>query len=511
MPVKIKIKKILCALFIAAVIAAPLASCGGDGSNEQQNNPGQDNGGVNEEINGQDGANSGPETDARPELPDKTYSGRVIKIAAASETLWGNELICPEAEDGDLVNDATFRRNRTVEALFDVNLTQVDINFLAFETQFKNSVLAGDNMFDFAFPRLSHAITLAAGGFLVDLNGVPYINHEQDWWDSAIVRGLSLAGKNFSLAGDINMYAYDGTFVMAFNKNLHRQLGLENLYDLVNSGKWTVDKLDNIMRAAVLDLDGDGVMTFDDQFGMYLNDIHAVISFLTAFDCNAFEKTAGSGAEIIFDVTRDKFVAAIEKINRLINDGDAVFNPTNSSRWRLPSSEWNYAQRVFSDGRSLFMHQVLDTARMNRGMEDDFGLLPVPKFDESQKEYYSPVIDGVYVLSAPTSLPSENAEMIGGIIEAMAYEGRKQILPAYYDLTLVYKNTRDEESEQMLDIIFSQRKYSLDEAYNFGGMKDRLVDLVRKNSSDLGSLSERYAAAVQKDIDKLFEQYAALD
>ena len=493
-----KISKLLCVLLILFV----MTSCGG----EQQEDVRQpEDGGAKT-----DAQTDGAAADAGilPELPDKTYGGRVIKIAAASETLWGNELICPEEETGDLVDDATLRRNRTVEDILDVNLTQVDINFLVFERDFKNSVMAGDAMFDFAFPRLSHAIPLAAGGYLLDLNGVPYINHEMDWWDSAIVRGLSLAGKNFSLAGDINMYAYDGTFVMAFNKNLHRQLGLENLYDLVNAGKWTADKLDSIMREAVLDLDGDGVMTFDDQFGMYLNDVHAVISFLTAFDCNVFEKTSGSG--IVFDVTRDKFVTSIGKINRLINDGDTVFNATNPARWKVPSSEWNYAQRVFSDGRTLFMHQVLDTARMNRSMEDDFGLLPVPKFDEAQKEYYSPVIDGVYVLSAPTSMPSENAEMVGGVIEAMAYEGRKQILPAYYDLTLVYKNTRDEESEQMLDIIFSERKYSLDEAYNFGGMKEKLIDLVRKNSGDLGSLSEKNAEKIQSDIDKLFEQYSDL-
>ncbi|MCL2158177.1 MAG: hypothetical protein FWH48_02085, partial [Oscillospiraceae bacterium] len=109
-----------------------------------------------------------------PVLPDKTYGGRTIKIAAASETLWGNELICPEAEDGEQVNDATFRRNKTVEERFDVNLEQVDIEFTIFETTFKNSVMAGDNIFDFAFPRLYHAVPLAASGYLADFNGIPY-------------------------------------------------------------------------------------------------------------------------------------------------------------------------------------------------------------------------------------------------------------------------------------------------------------------------------------------------
>ncbi|MCL2815232.1 MAG: hypothetical protein FWD23_11590 [Oscillospiraceae bacterium] len=465
------------------------------------------NSGENEnEIQG--GANAA-KTEEIPNLPDKTYGGRVINIATPSETLWGNEAICPESETGDLVDDATFRRNKTVEDLFDVTLTQLEIPFLTFEAKIKNSVKAGDKMFDFAFPRLSNAVVLAADGYLCDLNTTPCIDPNRSWWDYAIVRDLPLKGKIFFLAGDINMYAYDGTFVVAFNKNIHQQIGLENLYDIVIEGKWTIDKLDEVMRTAKRDLDGDGKMTFDDQFGMYANDVHLVISLLSAFDCTIFDKV--SDFEIVFDITRPKFVVAIEKINRLLNEGDAVFDGTNSAKWKLPSGEWNYAQKVFSDGRALFMHQVLDTARMNRGMEDDFGLLPVPKFDESQIEYYSPVNDGVYVLAVTTSLPAEDAEMVGGIIEAMAYEGKRQILPAYYDKTLVYKNTRDEESRQMLDIVFSQRKYSLDETYNFGGMKEKVYLMVRGNKNESASLSEKNEASVQKAIDNLMEKYAELD
>lgn len=490
-------KTIALALALALALAAFLACSKEAGSEAAQESPG-----ASEKA---DDAEAGE----LPDLPNKTYGGRELVIAAASETLWGNELICPESETGDLVDDATFRRTKTVEDLFDLSLAQLDIHFLEFESKVKNSVNAGDKTFDFIFPRSSHALNLARDGYLFDLGHMPHIDPKRSWWDHAIVRDLPLKGKIFFLAGDINMYAYDGTFVMAFNKNIHQQLGLENLYDAVSEGKWTVDKLDTVMRAAVKDLDGDGKMTFEDQFGMYANDIHAVISFLTAFDCNAFEKISDS--EISFDITRPKFSAAIDKINHLMNDGDAVFDGTNSAKWKLPSSEWNYAQKVFSDGRALFMHQVLDTARMNRGMDDDFGMLPVPKFDESQKEYYSPVINDVYVVAVAASLPAEEAEMIGGVIEAMAYEGKRQILPAYYDKTLVYKNTRDDESKGMLDIIFSQRRYSLDETYNFGGIKEKIYMMVRANKNELASLSEKNAEAIQKEIDRLLDKYAERD
>ncbi|MCL2814471.1 MAG: hypothetical protein FWD23_07715 [Oscillospiraceae bacterium] len=491
-------------LFFASVLTmAVIIGCGDAKSPENQsaavtNDAAEDNGSNTEEDGGV--------SIKRPDIPANDFGGRDIVMAVPVETLWGYDTVCPEAETGEPVYDATYRRNKIIEDRYNVNLKQIDIGYLNFEKTVKNSILAQDNMFDIIFPRIYQAIPLSSEGHLYDLNKMPYIDSSNIWWDSTIVRDCSLAGKMFSLAGDIHMYAYDGTFVLYFNKLMHQNYGIENLYQLVADGKWTIDKFDEIMRMAAADLDGDGKMTFDDQFGIFSYDF-LTVALLTGCNSNIFEKI--SETEIVFNMNDQKFSDVIDKINRLMNDGEAVFNPSNS-KWKVPSGEWGYAGKLFTEDRALFMCEVLDVTRRYRYMESDFGVLPFPKYDESQSEYYSLVVADVIAVSVPSSMPDENAEMIGSLIEDMAFEGRNYILPAYYDITLLRKNTRDAESAAMLDIIFRQRKYAVDMTYNFGGMRERIYTMVNKNQNNVVSLYEQNQDKVQAAIDKLLDAYAGM-
>ena len=448
-------------------------------------------------------AETAPEV--RPDIPAGDFGGRKIIIAVPTETLWGYDTVCPETETGEPVFDASYRRNKIIEDRYNVNLEQLDIVYSQFEKTAKNSVLAEDKMFDFAFPRMTQALSLAADGFLYDLRELPYIDSSNAWWDYTIVRDCSLAGKAFFLAGDINMYAYDGTIVLFFNKVMQTNYQIENLYQLVLDGKWTIDKFDEIMRVAIADLNGDGMMTFDDSFGLYTPHDVVTLSLLTGAYSNIFEKT--SETEIIFNMGSEKFSNVIDKINLFMNYGEGVFNPANS-KWKVPSDEWGYASKLFTEDRAFFMCEVVDCARRYRFMESDFGILPFPKYDESQKEYYSLVSSDVLAVGVPASMADADAELVGSLIEDMAYEGRKYILPAYYDITLLRKNTRDEESASMLDIIFKQRKYAVDMTYNFGDMRGKVYAMVNQNKNEVASLYEKNADKVQIAIDKLLEKYS---
>ena len=443
----------------------------------------------------------------RPDIPGNNFGGRNIVIAVPTETLWGYDTVCPESETGEPVYDATFRRNKIIEDRYNVNMKQVDIVYTDFEKMVKNSVKAQDNAYDIIFPRLYQAINLASDSNLYDLNQLQYIDSSNIWWDSTIVRDCSLANKMFFLAGDIHMYAYDGTFVLYFNKVMHKNYGIENLYQIVSDGKWTIDKFDEVMRVAATDLNGDGKIDFDDQFGVFTWD-HITVGLLTGCNSNIFEKV--SETEIVFNMNSQKFSDVIDKIRHLMDDGDAVFNGYNTSKWKTPSDEWGYAAKLFTEDRALFMCEVVDITRRYRYMESDFGILPFPKYDESQDKYYSLVSGDVIVVGVPSSMSGEDAGMIGSLIEDMAYEGRNYILPAYYDITLLRKNTRDEESAAMLDIIFRQRKYAVDMTYNFNTMLNKVYTMVNQNKNECASLYEKNAEKVQTAITKLLDKYSEM-
>lgn len=100
-----------------------------------------------------------------------------------------------------------------------------------------------------------------------------------------------------------------------------------------------------------------------------------------------------------------------------------------------------------------------------RSTSFDFGLVPFYKWDESQEEYYTTMHDGVSMFCVP--ITSQNDEAVGATMEALGVEGYYSVLPAYYDVTLQGKYTRDENSNKMLEIIRSSVICTFDMVYNY--------------------------------------------
>ena len=56
----------------------------------------------------------------------------------------------------------------------------------------------------------------------------------------------------------------------------------------------------------------------------------------------------------------------------------------------------------------------------------------------------------------------------------------KRVIPAYYDVQLKTKIARDDESSEMLDIIFAGRKYDLGSIYDWGGLTSKFSEAMQK-------------------------------
>ena len=137
-------------------------------------------------------------------------------------------------------------------------------------------------------------------------------------------------------------------------------------------------------------------------------------------------------------------------------------------------------------------------------MEGDFGILPLPKYDVSQEKYRSPVnpYSGAVIGVPPTV---SDFERTGIILEAMAAESRYTLLPAYYDTLLMRKYIRDDESSDMLDIIFSNIVYDTGAVYNFGNVFTDFIGLASNNDRNVISLYERRLGVMEKDIAKTID------
>ena len=127
----------------------------------------------------------------------------------------------------------------------------------------KSMIMAGDDSFDQYVLVDWSGYTLAQEGYAVPVGNLPYIDVTREYWSQSIHEDMSIRGKLYFAFGDHNLSTYDSVNVLLFNKAMSVNLNLDDHYETVLEGGWTLDKMQSNMQLAVNDVDGNG--TWDDK------------------------------------------------------------------------------------------------------------------------------------------------------------------------------------------------------------------------------------------------------
>jgi len=502
-----KPKKITALLLFFALIAGILISCGG-GAPDKAEDGNKADVNVPDEQGGETDENAG-EPRIEPELPDMDFGGykfTFLTLLYDGDDWVGDkpfELVAEEITGGDPINDAVFKRNMKIMEKFniDVEMTALPDHAAAL----KRAVGAGDPIYDAAVMFNNDVPGIVTNGALTNVDELKFIDLSKPWWDPA-VNSTSVANKNFLMAGDLLILDNEATNAVLFNKGLMADLGLELPYDLVKGGKWTMDVFNDYIKGASKDLNGDGKMAWaDDQWGFVaFNDtLHAL------FVAGGGTLALKDGGDIPYmTLTSPRNLSVMDKVFDIMYNKDEVLNVQSDVS---NSNDWSAAfYGSFEENRALFLWARLRVVEKYRGMESDFGILPLPKFDEGQDKYHSVVnsYTGV-LLGVPKS--AENLDRVGIILEALSAESKYTLRPAYYDVVLQRKYTRDEESSEMLDIIFGNRVYDVGAVYSFGGVFLDFIALCNRSNRDIMSYYEKRSGQMEKAIEKTVDIFQSMD
>ena len=193
-----------------------------------------------------------------------------------------------------------------------------------------------------------------------------------------------------------------------------------------------------------------------------------------------------------------RFVDVYEKILSILNAGDNRFFDADAA------GNHRYQDTMFPGNQVLFWHELMNWSKILRDMESDFGILPTPKYDENQTIYYSRVFNATMMAVPVTVLDTERE---GIILEALCAESYKSVKPVYYDTMLKTKISRDEESGEMLDIIFANRIYDMGYLYWDSNVLSPYTTMAKAGKNEVASYVEKNKdkaqAAMQKTIDAL--------
>ena len=107
------------------------------------------------------------------------------------------------------------------------------------------------------------------------------------------------------------------------------------------------------------------------------------------------------------------------------------------------------------------------------------------------------------------SVPVTNSDpaRTGIIIDAMAYESYRDILPIYYDVKVSQKGLRNEESIEMLGIIRAGRSFDIGEGYGWTEDLSAKINTmyVSSKKNNIASTLESSRSAIEAAIEKTME------
>ncbi len=403
-----------------------------------------------------------------------------------------------------VINDAVRERNNKVEELTGVVVTPVYVKDVLAAVQ--DDITSGAGAYDMAMPFLYGAVTLAQEGRLHALNSEdlsPYLDLTMPWWDQGANEAFSVSDQIYFSTGDITIMAKISTWAITFNKQMYSELfaGEKSLYELVEDGEWTFDKLVTFAKEATLD-NGDGTWDHNDRWGLV--SAHSdPYNYYSAAGESLAAKDADDLPYLTFDSTRSVTVAqnVLEEFSRL-NDWHIYSNTLTTA------DVWKTSLDIFGEGRALFRTSVFSAIKKLRNYEDgiEFGIIPLPKYDEEQENYYSPSGSGAYVAVIPISAPDK--EFSAYMTQLVACEAKNYLTHAYYETTLKSRDARDDESEKMLDdYIFANLKFDIGNIYNFGGIGNMFYDLAQEGTSDITSKFESIKSNAEAKIDETIENY----
>ena len=433
-------------------------------------------------------------TEVRPELPGSDFGGYVFRVVKydIEKQQWTGLIndIAVEAENGDVLNDAVYRRNLLVQEKYNFSISDKAVADVS--SVLRQMVLAGTYDYDAVFQETLDFGKLLLGGYLTDLYGLPLINWEYPWWDHASAESLAIKGKLFGIFSDITLIDKYSTYITMFHKGMAESYGLPDLYQTVLDGGWTIDRMTELSRDVSKDLNGDGIYDRKDVYGIACQNDGL---YILMHGCGAkFAEPDGNGIPTdIFG--KEKTITTVQKIVSVMTDPQLYFNR------QVFSMTVQECIDMFSNNQALFFIRPLQTVEVLRSMENDYGIIPIPKYAEEDTEYHCTINKWTASIMCVPLLVEDPART-AAILEELAAESHYTVMPAYYKTVLGEKIVRDEESGGMLDLIFASRMYDIGYLYDFGKFCDTLMTTISKtNDANISSLYAANQTVIQKAID----------
>lgn len=406
----------------------------------------------------------------------------------------------------EALDQQIYERNSYVEETLNVEFNFIPVpcdlsgsnDYNAYSNKILNDYNGQLNSYDivnhFAYYGVSPSLTGIYAN-LMDEELFPYFDFEKPWWNHAYMDTVSANGQLYYTVGSVCLSVLDRMFVMYYNETLGESYQLPDMYETVLNGDWTYDMLYELCTTYYDDLD---VSNTENENDFY---VFAAKRWAESYDpyIYAFDQrmilTNDDGMHTLNIDGISEMDDAAKKVKALFDTQGAYIHADSAQ-----------VISMFANRQLLFAQQVVwhypSHSATYAEMTDDFGVLPLPKYDDQQTEYKTGVGDAYNIISVP-NYQNFDGEMISAVLEMMNVESYRQVYPYYYEKMMKTRYVRNAASSQVFDLLVDSI------TFDFGDVFSQQIDNIKhsywRNPCDNGIPVTRVNAINGETFKELLE------
>ena len=484
-------KKILCVLMVILMLCTALVACNNDVTDATVSDT------TSQESDKHVLFSNLPEIDFSE--GGNPYEFKILTVGDWANAYKSVEVVAHELAP-ELLQDAVTERNARVEQQFGVKITEIrTADTSGMLNSIRSNASAGTDLYDAVMPYMTDAATLAVEGLFYDLLSEDAVKFDGAWWDQSAMETLSIDNRLFFITGDLCLLAYDCTHCLVFNRDLAPENGIDP-YQLVYDGEWTLDKMLELSKDITREENNDGTMDLEDVWGCLVNTNFTTSMFLASGERLT---TKDENDLPVIAVMGNRQIEVFDKIYNLCSN-DAVGHIDSSANISKFSSCWVAASEAVASKRALFRAVAMVDVFEVADYECSFGLLPIPKFDKEQENYYSNV-SAICATCVAIPKTNKNYERAAIIMDAMAQASTDTVRSSYYDNLLKLRKLQGEDDETMLDIIFEGRVYDYGILFQWGTINTFMNDIAFSGTNNFKSKYDSIEGSIESAIENTIE------
>ena len=388
--------------------------------------------------------------------PSINLGGNEFVILSRGHSAYADE-VCVDSSNGDPIDDAVIKRQQDVERTLSCKIKNVKVNESGDNADYAvideiKKTMGPDCSYDIVATSAYTAFENTASGFCVNLKDVDHLDLSQDYWAPYFNENASIGNQQYFATGSISLSLRRMIFVTFFNTKLTQERNIEDLYTVVNEGRWTIDYQAEILSNTWSELDGVDGKTSGDFYGLVTNSHICVDPYWTACDVKILVKNSDDLFEL--QPETGKLDNILTKVKNLYKDSQ-----TYAFRGEIGDVDQDKIRQKFTNEEALMatLRLIEVEAEDFRNMEN-YGIIPIPKYDDKQANYYSHAHDQFIVYGIVNKESNANVDSLGAVLECMAIESERTVKEAYFEIALKGKYSKDKQSWEMLDMIVKNLK-----------------------------------------------------